>query len=364
MKNSYLALICGVILFIILSMSWCQPRSTTTQVAGSPTPSPSPTTTVPTVTAAVSPQASVSPTPVATASVVEPASAELRKAASKTAPAVVLLTVFDVSGKLLRTGTGFFVSSDGRFITSRNLVDGGANAIVTTADKKIYNVIGVLAESPELDLAIGKAETKQVPFLPLDKVTALETGARVAVVGSPLSGREATETKIAATRSDEKGEWLDLPDAPANEVSGSPVVSEKGEVVGMITPNRTKNPPTNDVLSVNVLQAFAAKVEPTAAARWAAAPTPSPTPKPRKGKIVFNPPPVYPSNAYNAAIRGSGSYRIVFDAAGNAKNVQVLRSTGSAPLDRAAVTALQQWKSEPGPEWNVTVPITFQPKAN
>lgn len=275
---------------------------------------------------------------------------------------MVLLTVFDASGKLLRSGTGFFISNDGKFITNRDLVDGGANAIVTTADKKIYNVTGFLAESPELDLAIGKAETKQVPFLPLDKVTALETGARVAVVGSPLSGRQATETKIAATRSDEKREWLDLPASPSNEVSGSPVVSEKGEVVGMITPDRTKNPPSNDVLSVNVLQAFVTKIEPNAIARWAAAPTPSP--KPRKGKIVFNPPPSYPSDAYRAAIKGTGNYRIVFDSTGRAKNVQILRSTGVPALDRAAVTALQQWKSDPGPEWNIVVPITFQPKAN
>jgi TonB family protein len=61
---------------------------------------------------------------------------------------------------------------------------------------------------------------------------------------------------------------------------------------------------------------------------------------------------------------GSGTYRIVFDATGQAKNVQVLRSTGTPVLDRAVVTALQHWKSEPGGEWSVVVPVSFQPRAN
>jgi hypothetical protein len=27
------------------------------------------------------------------------------------------------------------------------------------------------------------------------------------------------------------------------------------------------------------------------------------------------------------------------------------------------MTAFQQWKSDPGPEWSIVVPVSFQPKA-
>lgn len=365
MKNTYLALICGVLLFIILSMAWCQPRSTTTS---STTPSATvPPSTVPSATAApaLSPAPAVSPS----ASPAESQSAELRKAASKAAPSVILVSVFDASGQLLRTGTGFFVSDDGKFVTNRHLVEGGVNAVVKTADDKIYNVAGVLAESPDVDLAVLKADTKQVPPLPLNNITTPESGARVAVVGCPLAHREAIETKIAARRSDDKGEWLELFSPISNDASGSPVVNENGVVVGMISSERAKNPPVNNVLSANAVQSFVEKIQPSATARWAQGGTQSPSPSASKSpairrKIVFNPPPAYPSDArgVNLTAMGPGSYRIYFDATGRAKNVQILKSTGAAPFDRAAVTALQQWKSEPGQEWTVVVPVSFQPK--
>jgi TonB family protein len=361
MKNSYLALICGVLLFIVLSMAWCKPRPQT-QTTGLP----SATTPLAGASPAMPSASTASPSAAPTASVTQSQSSELRKAAEKTAPAVVQVSVFDALGKLARTGTGFFISDDGKFVASRSLVEGGVNAIATTADNKIYNVTGVLAESPELDVAVLKAEAKQVPFLPLNNVTTSDTGATIAIVGSPLTRRERTitDTKIADRRSDEKGEWFDVAAPLPNEAGGSPVVNENGTLVGLVISDRGKNPPANSVLSSRSLQSFLAKVEPSATPRWAA--TPAPTPKiVRKGKIIFNPPPVYPSEARGASLAtGVGNYRIIFDAEGRAKNVQVLRSSGAPILDRAAVTALQQWKSDPGPEWTVVVPISFQARAN
>jgi TonB family protein len=369
MKNSYLALICGILLFVVLSMAWCQPKSTSTSGTARSSAAP-----LPTGSATPAP----SPTAFGNAPSSDSQSAELRNALNKTAPAVIRVSVFDSSGKLLRAGTGFFVSDDGKFVTNRHLVEGGINAIATTADKKIHNVTGIMAESTELNLALLKAETKQVPFLPLNKVATPDAGVRVAVVGSPLTRREEknSETRIATRRSDEKGEWLDLSVPPANDASGSPVINEAGEVVGIATLNSEKNPAAIQVLSVSTVQSFLAKVQPGATARWPASggelqtaeasPSPYRTPKvARKGKIIFNPAPAYPLEARGAKIaKGSGSYRIVFDTAGHAKNVQVLRSTGAAILDRAVVTALQQWKSEPGEEWSIVVPVTFQPGPN
>src|SRR5712692_3043237 len=116
MKQSHLALICGLVLVVVLAMSWCG-RKPGPEIAGTPTPGQTPS---PLSTAAptASPGASAA---VAQATTTPPAtqapSAEFRKVADKVGPAIIQVTMFDQFGQLLRTGTGFFISDDGQFVT-------------------------------------------------------------------------------------------------------------------------------------------------------------------------------------------------------------------------------------------------------
>src|SRR5439155_12893828 len=103
--------------------------------------------------------------------------------------------------------SGFFISPDGRFVTTAHTVEGGVNAVAKTADGGIYNVSGVLAVSKSADLAVVKADVnpqKLLRFLDLNKTGELSIGARVAVVGSALAGNEGTagETTITGQSSD------------------------------------------------------------------------------------------------------------------------------------------------------------------
>ena len=90
-----------------------------------------------------------------------PPSPELQKAAERLAPSVVLISTFDESGKLLRTGTGCFISKDGRLITSSSVTQGAAHAVAKTSDGRILNVSGILADAADLDIAVLKADTKK-----------------------------------------------------------------------------------------------------------------------------------------------------------------------------------------------------------
>ena len=112
--------------------------------------------------------------------------------------------MFDSSGKLLRTETAFFISGDGRLITTAHAIEGGTNAVAKTADGGIYNVSGILAASTTFDLAVLQADVKRVPFLTLSKSPNLEMGTRVGVVGSVLAGsaEAARETIISMQQSD------------------------------------------------------------------------------------------------------------------------------------------------------------------
>jgi len=136
-------------------------------------------------------------------------SAQLKKASAKIAPAVILVTTFDSSGKLLRTGTGFFAERDGRLIATLDLVQGAAYAVAKTSDGKIRNVTGVIASLPSAGLAVLRAETKTgVPFVSLSKTT--ESTSPVALVGSSLQHREQPlgALQMAARRRVSEAGWM------------------------------------------------------------------------------------------------------------------------------------------------------------
>jgi periplasmic protein TonB len=88
-----------------------------------------------------------------------------------------------------------------------------------------------------------------------------------------------------------------------------------------------------------------------------ATPSPRPTQKPR---LVYAPAPAFPPEISRPGASGSGRFRLSFDAMGKVTNIQIVQSTGNQLFDQAAINTLRQWKSAPGREGVVTVPVTFQ----
>jgi TonB family protein len=284
-------------------------------------------------------------------------SSELGNLEAKVRPSVIWVTTFDSKGNLLRTESGFFISADGRFVTTAHAVEGGVNAVAKTADGGIYNVSGVLTVSKSADLAVLKAEIKPqklLRFLDMNKTGELLTGAKVAVVGSALAGNEGTarETTISAHSSDR----LEIAGATAASSVGAPVVNENGDVVGIITSAGEKT----IARPVTALDSVLSRVKPDTQPRWQVAqtsPTPHATPKPR---ITYAPAPSFPPGQSLPGGAGTGRFRLTFDAQGNVTNIQVVASTGNAYFDQAAIKTLRQWKSAPSKGWQATVPVTFR----
>jgi TonB family protein len=295
------------------------------------------------------------------------ATSDFSKLAQNIRPAVVLITVFDPAGKRIMTGTGFFISDDGKVIASRHVTDGAVNAVAKAADGAIYNISGILADAANVDLVVLKADVnKTVPFLALSKSVA-EAGARAALIGSSLaSGQGApVEETIFEKKTDDGGDWLDMTPAIPKQFSGWPLVDGHGEVIGIVSATDVKAE-TGTVRPASTMDLLRTQAATNATPAWptVAETTPTPTPKPKaKAQLVYNPPPYYPSEAKRSRtpIRGSGRYRVSFDMGGVAKNVEIVQSAGNQILDAAAVTKLREWKAAPGREWSVTVPITFQP---
>ena len=290
------------------------------------------------------------------ASPVQSPSSELGNLEAKVRPSVVWVTTFDSKGNLLRTESGFFISADGRFISTAHATEGGVNAVAKTSDAGIYNVTGVLTVSKSADLAVLKAEIKPqklLRFLDLNKTGELSVGDRVAVVGSGLAGNEgnARETTITAQSSDR----LEIAGAtPASSV-GSPVVNENGDVVGIVTSAGEKT----IARSVAALDSVLSRVTANTQAHWMAQTTPTPhaTPKPR---LLYAPAPSFPPGQSLPGQSGTGRFRLTFDPQGNVTNIQIVSSTGNPYFDQSAIKTLRQWKSAPSQGWQATVPVTFR----
>src|SRR5881227_3501291 len=122
MRQSTLALVCGVALIVILAYSWCGRNPPEQTRALSPTPTPAPAAPSPTVavTVVTAPTVSVAPTTATPPTQTPPP--EFQKVAQKVDPAIVELTLFDAKGQLLRSGHAFFVSRDGLLATSWQMV--------------------------------------------------------------------------------------------------------------------------------------------------------------------------------------------------------------------------------------------------
>lgn len=310
--------------FFAAAVCWPKPKS---QIVGEPSPDRPPSSPVissPTQQPSSSPSRS-QPLEVKAQ---KAQSFDLAKLVDSVRPAVILVTVFDSSGKLLRSETGFFISDDGRFVTTAHAIDNGVNAVVKTADGGIYNVAGIFASSAPLDLAILKADVKRVPFLPLSKNAKTEVGARVGVIGSALAGSDGAprEGAIVAKHLESQGDRLEIGTLVSASWAGSPVVDESGKVVGIVASAGEKTIAT----SSGALTSLRSQIAPDATARWAKTSETSPTPRPtHKPRVVYAPQPEFLAARTHSGISRSGRFRVNFDAHGNARNVQVIQSTGN-----------------------------------
>jgi TonB family protein len=332
---------------------------------------------------APTPAASVMPAPIESSAAPspQPSTSVFFAVAEPIRGAVVIISVFDETGHLSANGHGFFVSDDGKFIADRSVMTSGVNAVAKVADGAVYNVSGAFTQTASQNLVLLKADaTRALPFL-VPSATALpDPGDEVAVVLSPIERTNPVllKEKIGGRFTDEVGEWFDVTPALAKTIAGAPVINQRGELVGVVTFRAGSNSCAirSTAAAATLLSQVSSNKTPswqnlTAASRLttvASPATPARTPTPSKiplkgSKLLYAPAPRYPSNARQSQTGGqiSGSFRISFDANGRAVAVQTIRSTGNSALDQAAVSALHEWRSEPGREWSLVVPITFKP---
>lgn len=152
--------------------------------------------------------------------------------------AVVLVVCSDGTGREIRQGSGFVVSSEGKVVTNYHVVEGAKSAIIKFPNGAFYLIEGLIASDPDKDIAILKASGKDLPFVPLGDSDLTEVGEEVVAIGSPLA-LEATVSSgiISAIRELKEGGMhvfqTTAPISPGS--SGGALFNLRGEVIGITT---------------------------------------------------------------------------------------------------------------------------------
>ena len=135
------------------------------------------------------------------------------------------------------SGTGFFITEDGFFVTNEHVVRQGVGVSIRTKDGTISaTLIGVDKAN---DLALLKAQGK-FEALPVGQSQNVKLGATVATVGFPNPGLQGFSPKLtkgeigslAGVQDDPRHFQMSAPIQPGN--SGGALVDVRGSVIGVV----------------------------------------------------------------------------------------------------------------------------------
>ncbi|KOS69786.1 peptidase S7 [Lysinibacillus contaminans] len=141
-------------------------------------------------------------------------------------------------------GTGFAISHDGLVVTNDHVVDNAQTLSVVFPEKGIFEA--ELVESyPEVDLAVLQVQGDDFPALELAQNPSFTKNERVYFIGNPLAftGIANEGILLETTLLEDWPETVMMMQAPVYKGnSGSPVLDEKGQVIGIIFATMKKEP--------------------------------------------------------------------------------------------------------------------------
>jgi serine protease Do len=135
-------------------------------------------------------------------------------------------------------GSGFFISSDGYLVTNNHVVEKASEVEIVTDDGRTLEA-KVIGTDPKTDLALLKADGRDLPFVKLAPA-APRIGDWVLAVGNPFGLGGTVTAGIVSAKHRDLGagpydDFIQIDAAVNRGNSGGPTFNLKGEVVGVNT---------------------------------------------------------------------------------------------------------------------------------
>jgi hypothetical protein len=171
---------------------------------------------------------------------------------AETATSAVVLIEVHTDGEP-RQGSGFLVDPGGKLLTNEHVIRGAQSMRVKLASGDVYDVVTILATDERRDLAVLQIAGFGLPALPMGNSDSVRIGSPVVLIGSPLGLENTVTTGIVSGRRQEpEGFQLLQISAPASRgSSGGPVLSRKGEVVGVASSQMQTGQNLNFAVPIN-----------------------------------------------------------------------------------------------------------------
>jgi len=148
--------------------------------------------------------------------------------------AVVTIQALDAGGRLMASGTGFFVT-EGYVLTARHVLEDAAGCRIEMSDGQQMRC-SVAASDSVKDVAMLTVPGTPPVTLRWGSSEAMKDGADVMVISNPLGQLPGTVSRgiISASRVVNGTKLLQISAAISHGSSGAPVLNGKGQVVGIV----------------------------------------------------------------------------------------------------------------------------------
>lgn len=181
-------------------------------------------------------------------------------------PAVVQVRAI-ASDRSSKEGSGFFINGEGSVVTASHILAGAVEIQVTSKRGRLYKQVTVAKDNHDADVAVlavaGAAGSE--PYLSLADSSAVAVGERILVVGHPL-GLDYTlsEGIVSARRAIEATgvEVIQFTAPVSAGCSGSPLLDERGRVVGIVSVSQSLGQNLNFAVSTHYVGSVAARPAP------------------------------------------------------------------------------------------------------
>lgn len=156
-------------------------------------------------------------------------------------------------------GSGFLVDANGTIVTNEHVIDDATELTVTLNSGEVFSTVWIVATDAARDLAILRIAGTHLPALPLADSNAVQVGEPVALLGAPAGLGATLSTGIVSAMRIVNGSRTIQTTAPASRgSSGSPLVNQQGEAIGVLTWARVDGNDLNFSIPINYVKGMLA----------------------------------------------------------------------------------------------------------